>query len=188
MNMTINSRASLMESVQACILVVRNYRKKGYLGATALRTLLLVAKYLYSFLCKIFLYRDSQKGCMFIAKNHNQVIGTVSVDFNPKKLPIDILFPKQMRVLYREASFVYIGSFAVDAAYNCTRLSFRMLREVWTLVLERGYDQVVCVINPDHCKFYSRFGFKTIAIQENMPGLSCAPAVLMAINLRETVL
>lgn len=185
MEMTINSHANLVESVQACILIVRNYRRKGYLGATTLRTSLLVAKYLYSFLCKMFLYRDSRKGCMFIAKENNHVVGTLSVDFNPTKLPIDKMFPKEMKSLYRTASFVYIGSFAVDATYNCTRLSFRILKEVWTLVTNRGYNQVICVINPDHCKFYSRFGFRTIAIKENMSGLSSAPAALMAINLHE---
>jgi len=181
-------RACLGEELSAFILVVKNYQKKGYLSDfLTWKGFSAIVMRCMAHIWKIFSFRNNQKGCIIIAKEHDRVIGTVTVEFNPTHTPIDCLFPVEL-ALIRESSFVYIGSFAVASTHHCTRLSLRMLRHLWSLIQERTVEQGVCVVNPDHCKFYERFGFHTVSISEEMPGLSCAPAALMVIHRHEVML
>jgi len=181
-------RACVGEALSAFVLVVKNYQKKGYLSdfLTWKGFLTIVMRFI-SHVWKMFSFRHGYGGCIIVAKEHGRVIGTVSVEFNPTHTPIDRLFKAQLATI-RESSFVYIGSFATAPSYHCTRLSLRMLRHLWSLIQERTIEQGVCVVNPDHCKFYERFGFHTVSISEEMPGLSCAPAALMVIYRHEVML
>jgi predicted N-acetyltransferase YhbS len=176
-------RASLVDAVEAFILVVRNYRKKGYIDSRiTIGNLCALCMRLHSYLWKIFSFRDAQRGYVIVAKKNERVVGTISVEFNPTKLPFEKLFLCELAEIRSGAPFVYIGSFAVDASCNCTRLSLKMLRIVWKEMQSLETQIGICVVNPNHCTFYEHFGFYTVAIKENMPGLEKAPAALMAIR------
>lgn len=180
-------KASLWEAVQAFLLVVNNYRKKGYIPSPpTLRNIFSLFTRFCVFIAKTVFFMFSDGGYTLVATEEKKVIGTVSLEFNPGRLSIDKLFPKEMNSLRASGqTFVYFGSFAVDEEYNCTRISMRMLKELWDLLRDRGTEVGICVVNPCHSGLYRRFGFRVIATSGSMPGLSHAPAVLLAINASE---
>jgi predicted N-acetyltransferase YhbS len=95
---------------------------------------------------------------------------------------MDKIFPDEFSGLRNSGKkFVYLGQFAVSASYTCTRLSLRMLREVWSVAKSQGIDKGVCVVHPGHLKTYLRFGFTEIA-RSTIPELDHAPAALLVIE------
>lgn len=184
MKMVIKERATLGEAVMAFILLMTNYRKKGYVSSTYtlvdLRTLLVAFR---DYMRRVRDYNNApSKGQVLVAKKHGLVVGTLSACFNPSATPIDDIFPDELMTLrHSNQSFVYIGSFAVASSYQCTRLCLRMLRSIWSMVQEQKIDIAICVVHPDHSKFYQRFGFTEIA-RSKMSGLQNAPAALLVVN------
>ena len=189
MNLVIKERATLGEAVMAFILLMTNYQKKGYVSCSC--TLVDLCTLYGRFRDYIRRVQDynltPSKGQVLVAKKHGLVIGTVSACFNPSATPIDDIFPDELTALRTSnQSFVYIGSFAVASSYKCTRLSLRMLWNLWSLAQKQGVGVGICVVHPDHSKFYKRFGFTEIA-SSTMSGLNKAPAALLVIK-REDVL
>lgn len=180
-------KASPREALMAFQLVVKNYQSRGYLPTDpTLKTLTLLTARFCAFIWKMIRFSISDIGYMLVAIEDRKVAGTVTLEFNPSALSIDTLFPKEMTELRSSGkSFVYFGAFAVSKEYSCTRTSMRMLREQWRLVKERGTEVGICVVNPCHCNLYRRLGFKILAISAEMPGLSQAPAILLAFNASE---
>jgi hypothetical protein len=187
MQMVIKERASLGEAVMACILLMTNYQKKGYVSCAYtfanLRTL-------YGRFCdymrRVRDYNHTpSKGQVLVAKKHGLVIGTLSACFNPSVTPIDDIFPDELTALRTSnQSFVYIGCFAVASSYQCTRLCMRIIRTTWSMAKKRGVDKIICVVHPSHTAFYKRLGFIEIAVSQ-MPGLQHAPAALLVINCQD---
>jgi ribosomal protein S18 acetylase RimI-like enzyme len=190
MQMVIKERASLAEAVMAFILLMSNYRKKGYFSQTfTLKNLCTLAGRFCDYMHRVHRFNnDHSRGQVIVAKKFGLVIGTVCVELNPEHLSINDVFPAELSSLRNSnESFIYLGSFAVAPAYKCTRLSLRMLRHVWSMVQRQGIDVGVCVVHPDHVSFYERFGFTKIA-QSTMPGLEKAPAALLVIKRHEVLL
>ncbi len=185
MNLVIKQRASLVEAVMAFFLLMTNYQEKGYLSRAITRTNLQTLRNRfrdYMRKAKLFI-KDPSQGLLVVAKKNGVVVGTVCAEFNPTHTPIEEVFPDELRELRNSAqSFVYLGSFAVASSYQCTRLSLRMLRDLWSLVKEKGIDIGICVVHPDHSTFYERFGFTVIALSTATPGLRSAPAALLVIK------
>lgn len=184
MQMVIKERATLFEAVLAFILLAKNYQRKGYFPASFtlvnIRTLL---GHFGDYIASVRAFnKDHSRGQVIVAKKFGIVIGTVCVERNPVHLSIYDIFPTEMNALLSSnESFIYLRSFAVAPAYTCTRLSLRMLRHTWSMVKEQGIDIGVCVVHPDHVRFYERFGFTQIA-QSVMTGLDHAPAALLVIK------
>lgn len=180
-------KASPAEALQAFKLVVKNYQSRGYLPTDpTLKTFILLTARFCAFIWKVVSFSVSNGGYMLVAIEDRKVVGTVTLEFDPSTLPIDSLFPKEMKELRASGkSFAYFGSFAISEEYSCTRTSMRMLREQWRLLKERRTEVGICVVNPCHCNLYRRIGFKVLAISAEMPGLSQAPAVLLAFNTSE---
>lgn len=183
-------KASLWEAVQAFFLVVKNYRAKGYIPSPpTIKNVFTLFTRFCVFIAKTTCFMFSDGGYTLVATEESKVVGTVSLEFNPRKLSVDKLFPREMNSLRTSGqTFVYFGSFAVDEEYNCTRISMRMLKELWDLLSVRGTEVGICVVNPCHSSLYRRFGFRVIATSDFMPGLSQAPAVLLAINANEVTI
>ena len=184
MNLVIKERATLGEAVMAFILLMTNYQKKGYVSCSC--TLVDLCTLYGRFRDYIRRVQDynltPSKGQVLVAKKHGLVIGTVSACFNPSATPIDDIFPDELTALHASnQSFVYIGSFAVASSYQCTRLCMRMNRTVWSMAKERGVDKIICVVHPDHSKFYQRLGFTEVAVS-TMSGLQSAPAALLVVS------
>lgn len=175
--------ANTREAIGAFRLVVKNYQKKGYLPSGNLISFFLVLARLCAFMWKTTCFKIWKDGFVLVAVESSKVVGTVTLEFNPSRLSIDRLFPNELKEIRScGCSFVYFGSFAIDEEYNCTRTSMRMLKEQWRLLKERGTEFGVCVVNPCHSALYERFGFRVIATSDAMPGLSQAPAVLLAVS------
>ncbi len=184
MKMVIKERATLGEAVMAFILLMTNYREKGYVSSTCtlanLRTLLIA---FCNYMRRVRDYNNApSKGQVLVAKKHGLVVGTLSACFNPSATPIDDIFPDELTALHTSnQSFVYIGSFAVASSYQGTRLCMRMIRTVWSMAKERGVDKIICVVHPDHSKFYQRLGFTEVSVS-TMSGLQSAPAALLVVS------
>lgn len=180
-------KASPTEALQAFQLVVKNYQSRGYLPtAPTPKTLLLLTARFCAFIWKMISFSISDSGYMLVAIENHKVVGTVTLEFDPSTLCVDSLFPKELTELRESGkSFVYFGAFAISKEYSCTRTSMRMFKEQWRLLRERGTEVGICVVNPCHCNLYKRFGFRVLAISAEMPGLSQAPAVLLAFHASE---
>ena len=188
MEMVIKHNASLVDAVQAFILIVRNYQKKGYIpSAMSWKNVRILCSRFCDYIGKAKTFnQDPSQGEIVVVKKFGIVVGTICVWFNPAHTPIDNLFPDELaRLRNSTARFVYLGSFAIASKYNCTRLSLRMLRDIWETIEAKGIENGVCVVHPDHVKIYERFGFRVEAISENMLGLAQAPATLMVIKRHE---
>jgi predicted N-acetyltransferase YhbS len=183
MEMVIKQRASIIDGVLAFVLLAKNYQRKGYFRLFSLVDLCTLARRFCDFVARVHLYNlDPLKGQVVVAKRNNRVIGTVSLSFNPDTTPIDMIFPDELMSLRQSGkSFVYLGGFAVCASVRCTRLSLRMLREVWSTSQTRGIDVGICVVHPDHSGFYKRFGFTELATSI-IPELDHAPCALLVIQ------
>lgn len=181
--------ANFVESLYAFFLVVKNYQSKGYLPSTfSLNSAILFITRFCVFVWRYVLFKVRNNICVIVAKEKGKVIGTVSLEFNSSKLCIDKLFPNELKNIRSSGkSFVYFGSFAISSEYSCSRTSMRMLKEQWRIVKNKGTEIGLCVVNPVHSSIYQRFGFKVIATQENMPGLSQAPAVLLSVRTADVV-
>ncbi len=187
MNMVIKESASFGEGVMAFILLMINYQKKGYVSIVPTwKSMSTLACRYRDYMQRVrTLNQDPSKGQVVVAKKHGFVIGTVCVESNPTTLSIDEIFPKQMARLHASAlPFVYLGSFAVASSYSCTRLALRMLRYIWSVVINQEIELGICVVHPDHIKCYVRFGFVEIA-RSQMPGLDQAPAALLVVKRQD---
>lgn len=187
MNMVIKERASLCDAIMAYILLMINYRKKGYVSLPhTWKSLCTFCGRARDYIQKVHKFNhDPSQGQVVVAKKLGVVVGTVCVECNPTYTPIDCIFPDELSALRHSGqSFIYLGSFAVASKYQCTRLSLRMLRHVWSMVKIRRIDIGVCVVHPDHVSFYERFGFTKVA-QSIMPGLDRAPAALLVIRRQD---
>jgi len=184
MQMVIKERATLVEGVLAFGLLMRNYQRKGYfqssLSLVNIRTLL---GRFCDYIVRVRLFnQDPLKGQVVVAKKNGLVIGTVCLSFNPHTTPFDKIFPDEFAHLRTcGETFVVLGQFAVSSSYTCTRLSLRILREVWRVAKSKGVDKGICVVHPDHSRFYERFGFTVIATS-TIPELDHAPAALLVIE------
>ena len=168
----------------AFILLMTNYRRKGYVSSPrSWKSLCTLCSRFRDFMQRVHrLNQDPLQGQVVVVKKHGLVIGTVCVECNPPRTPIDDIFPDELASLCNSnQSFVYLSSFAVGSSYRCTRLALRMLRHIWSSVKEKGFDVGICVVHPDHASFYKRFGFTEIAVS-NISGLNQAPAALLVIK------
>ncbi len=176
-------RASVFDGVHAFLLLARNYQKKGYFCKLSLVSIYTLTRRFIDFVVRVWMYNlNPLKGQVMVAKRENSVVGTVSLRFNPDTTPIDKIFPDELASLRNcGKTFVYLEKFAVSSEYACTRLSLRMLREVWSMAKSKGFDSGICVVHPDHSKIYKRFGFNEIA-RSTIPELDHAPAALLVIE------
>lgn len=187
MQMVIKERASMCDAIMAYILLMINYRKKGYVSLPktwkSLRTFCSRA---CAYIQKVHKFNhDPLKGQVFVAKKNGVVVGTVCVECNPTKTPIDHIFPDELKELRSSNQpFIYLGSFAVASKYKCTRLSLRMLRQVWSMVKTKDINVGICVVHPDHVSFYKSFGFSLVA-ESMMIELDHAPAALLVIKRQD---
>lgn len=187
MEMVIKERASMVEAVMAYTLLMVNYHKKGYVSLPKTwKNMCTFYGRARDYIQKVHAFNhDPLQGQVVVAKKNGIVVGTVCVECNPTYTPIDCIFPDELSALRNSGqSFIYLGSFAVAAQYQCTRLSLRMLKHVWSMVKIRGIDIGVCVVHPDHVSFYERFGFTKVATSI-MPGLDRAPAALLVIRRQD---
>jgi predicted N-acetyltransferase YhbS len=187
MNMVIKERASLVEAVMAFVLLITNYQNKGYVsGAYTFANLRTLLGRFCDYIGRVRDYNNTpSKGQVLVAKKHGLVVGTLSACFNPRTTPIDDIFPDELNALHTSnESFVYLGSFAVAPSYQGTRLCMRMIRTIWSLAKKRGVDRIICVVHPDHSKFYQRLGFTEVAVA-TMSGLQSAPAALLVVSRQD---
>lgn len=187
MQMVIKERASMCDAIMAYTLLIINYRKKGYVSLPhTWKSLCTFSGRARDYILKVHKFnRDPSQGQVVVAKKLGVVVGTVCVECNPAKTPIDHIFPDEMRELLTSGEkFIYLGSFAVASKYKCTRLSLRMLRQVWSMVKTREINIGICVVHPDHVSFYENFGFSKIA-EAMMTGLDHAPAALLVIKRQD---
>jgi predicted N-acetyltransferase YhbS len=186
MEISIQNHVGLVEVVRASILLVRNYQMKGYLATKGWKSLCACGVFLVNYIMRAWKFSIfPSSGTVVVATNKTSVIGTVMLWFTPRITPIDKIFPEAMALLRKECmSFVYIGSFAVSPEYVCTRVSLRMLRAVLDTVKAKGVDVGVCVVHPDHCTLYKRFGFKEVG-SSTIPGLANAKAALLVVKKQD---
>jgi hypothetical protein len=190
MKMVIQERASVFDGVMAFILLMINYRKKGYFPTKITwKNICTLLDRFCEYMNRVHMFfLDQSHGQVIVAKKYGIVVGTVSAWFNPRITPIDDIFPKELASLRNSGkSFVYLNSFAVASPYKCTRLSLRMLRIIWSMAQHRKTDVGICVVHPDHRTFYERFGFKLIA-SSVIPELGDAPAALLVIKRQDVLL
>ncbi len=181
--MVLKERASNLDGFMAFIVLMINYRDKGYFPATKTwkNVCTLLDRFCeYMSRVRIF-FLDPSLGQVIVAKKYGIVIGTVCAWFNPRITPIDDIFPDELTALKNsDKSFVYLGNFAVAPKYKCTRISLRMLQLAWSTAQYQGIDVGICVVHPDHCTFYERFGFTKVA-SSTISDLGHAPAALLVV-------
>jgi hypothetical protein len=170
----------------AFVLVIKNYQKKGYIPNPSLKTFCVLIARFCAFMWKTVTLWRTGAGCVVVAKDKNTIVGTMTIELNPPSLCIDKLFPKELEEIRAcGSSFAYFGAFAISCENNCSRTSVRMLRSAEKFLVERNINIGICVIHPNHRRFYEHRGFYFVAQKENMPGYKEAPALLMAINVHE---
>ena len=169
--------ASLVDALFAFCLLVRNYVEKEYLPLTP--TVENFKK--YRKILVALLKKDSENEKTLVAKDGVHVVGTISYCVRDGALPIEHMFVEQLAHIRKEhPRIAYIGNFATNHQYSCTRLALRMMRDVEDVCRARGADAAVCVVNPDHVGLYEKRGFTIVAELPAMEGLTQkARAVLL---------
>lgn len=183
--------ATLVEAVQAFVLLEINYRKKNYIPNTfVLNDICRTFLRFIIFLGDSTIFWSKSKTTILVVNENRKVIATVSVSCNKKKLCIENLFGKNIRELRRTTSSnVYFGKFAIAEQYIGTRMCVRILRELIERTKALDIEMGICVVHPHHCRLYERMGFFFKASSEIMPGMSKeAKAVLMFIKVAEASL
>jgi hypothetical protein len=184
--MEIRGVTTLTEAFMAFVLVIKNYQKKGYIPNPSLKTFCVLIARFCAFMWKTVTLWRTGAGCVVVAKDKNTIVGTMTIELNPPSLCIDKLFPKELEEIRAcGSSFAYFGAFAISCENNRSRTSVRMLRSAEKFLVERNINIGICVIHPNHRRFYEHRGFYFVAQKENMPGYKEAPALLMAINVHE---
>lgn len=174
--------ATFLEALSAFILLIKNYQEKKYLPSSlSIQFFSKVIPYFCVLMWKYITFKATKGGETFVAKEGDRVVGTMTVEFSSSIPCVEKIFAQEMKNLRIEASsFAYIGSFAIRSKNSRTCL--RMIREVENILRWRRIEVGICVVNPSHCSFYEKYGFKVIAQRENMEGLSNATAVLLVIH------
>jgi len=169
--------ASMGDALSAFFLLVGNYIEKEYLPLTP--SLKNIKKY-----CKIlksFLEKKDENNRTLVAKDGTRVVGTISYCVRSEKLPIESMFALELAQIRTQCPLLaYIGLFATNKEYSCTRLAVRMMRDVEKKCRGLGATGAVCVVNRSHVEFYTNHGFKEVAELPAMEGLTeKARAVLL---------
>ena len=91
MQMVIQERVSYLEGVMAFILLMTNYRRKGYVSSPrSWKSLCTLCSRFRDFMQRVHrLNQDPLQGQVVVVKKHGLVIGTVCVECNPPRTPID---------------------------------------------------------------------------------------------------
>lgn len=167
--------ASLVDTFAACLLLVANYVKKGYLPEPSLDGL---SKY-WKVLRSLFAKKNANKQTI-VARDGSRVVGTISY-YIGASFPIETMFPEELALLRKKYKLAYAGFFAINKEYRCTRLAVRMILEAQKRCTDQGATGEVCVVNPCHVKFYLSHGFHVVKEISQMEGLEKgARAVLLA--------
>ena len=164
----------MLEAVSSFFLVVRNYTKKGYIRFG------FSVDWIFSLL-KITKQMLRHENEVLVATEEKRVVGTISYMVDNYALPIEALFPEELKeIRASSARIAYIGSFATIASKHCTRVALLLLRELEKRSYAIGITCAICVVHPAHAHFYTRYGFRVVKEQKTMSGLSeNAAAVLL---------
>lgn len=97
-----------------------------------------------------------------IGRVDNKLIGSVSVTVDgPLGLHADDDFPAAMRIVRQGLGGKVLGAgwrMVTDNTFrNNRRFALRLFREGFLVVLDRGIETLVSIINPRHVSFYQRF-------------------------------
>ncbi len=159
-------QASTLEAVSAFFMVVRNYTKKGYIRFG------FSVDWIFSLLkiTKQMLRRENE---VLVAKEGKHVIGTISYMVDNYALPIEALFPKELKEIRASCAHIaYVGSFATTPSKHCTRVALLMIREVERRTVLLGVTSALCIVNPVHVRFYEKYGFRIAGKANAVTGLS----------------
>ena len=169
--------ASMFDALSAFFLIARNYVRMEYLPTSP--TIENFKRYRKILLGLLKKENDSDK--TLVAKDGAWVVGTISYWVRDGELPIEAMFAKELANIRKECPRIaYIGNFATNRKYSCTRLALRMMRDVEKKCLALGATGAVCVVNRPHVEFYTNHGFVEVAELPEMEGLtSKARAVLL---------
>jgi ribosomal protein S18 acetylase RimI-like enzyme len=166
----------------SCVIEVA-YATKGYFPE---RKGLWKILHLTGLAAKSFASTFKKKATTIVAFEGKKAVGTLCVYQDNGKLPIENLFPEALKKLREDGlKMVYIGTFATsDEFRGKAKVAASLFQEAVKLGREAMATQALCVVNPDHVRFYRRLGFTEIAQCENMTGLNNAVAVLMKLDGR----
>lgn len=168
--------ASVLDTLSAFFLLVRNYVRMGYLTITpSVENFKKYRKILLNFLKK-----SDERDKTLVAKDGKRVVGTISYCVG-EELPIESMFASELAQIRTQCPLLaYIGLFATSHEYSCTRLALRMMRDVEKKCIALGANGAVCVVNRTHVEFYTNQGFTEVAELPAMEGLTeKASAVLL---------
>ena len=181
-----HKKATLAEAFQGFRLVVRNYQQRGYLPRQkTLKGVFVLFARLLVWLYEILQFKVTGNGCVFVAKDEKKVVGTITIYFNPKNIP---LFNEEYRGIKAQSSKIaYLGSLATADSCRCTMTSIQMMGVVKKFLEESRIRTMVWIVHPNHAEFYRKYfqrsGYKFFPeAHGSMPGLDNAPAVLIAVQ------
>lgn len=117
-------------------------------------------------------------------------IGTLMCSVDKGWLPVDVMFPQEMRGLRRNSARLgYIGKFAVIPFLQGKRTGKRLIARAKAWGATSELDHCVVIVNPKHVPYYIKMGFTLIAeSNDTTPGLEKAPARLMYLDRKNLVL
>jgi predicted N-acetyltransferase YhbS len=114
------------------------------------------------------------------------IVGTISGKFYRDGIPYHHVFRDELlRIRARSKRMVHCGSFAVCRQVRqagIRSIGLALIGEMVVHTCAKLVDTVTIIVNPGHVGFYLRLGFTQVAETEVMPGLTNAPAVLLAVN------
>ena len=113
-----------------------------------------------------------------------EVVGTISGQYYKDGVPAHQVFRDEILHYHAQSRLLaHCGSFAVCRSIRPAGLrsiGLTLISEMVALASANYVDTVTIIVNPVHVDFYVGLGFEQVAKRTEMPGLTNAPAVLLA--------
>lgn len=118
------------------------------------------------------------------ATKTDEVVGSMIITYDRGELysdTIDEFIEETKKVRKISRQIAYYGTFAVPPELWRCGIGLALIKAAIGRAIDDGADAGICIVNPDHERFYVDLGFKRVASCANMPGLINAPGSMMVI-------
>jgi hypothetical protein len=169
---------------QACRLLYRQYRRRGYCPANSLG--LHFSPYMFA-----------EESRTFVLRQNNQLCGTISVfPDSAAGVPCESLFPQEIENLRKQGiKFAEVGLLATKLSnmtirgYTLTSTQkmlpvFSLFKIMVNFALDRGITHLVITIHPKHALLYRFFGFRQFSEIKSYGKVCGKPALPMIFDLK----
>lgn len=133
-------------------------------------------------------YEAVQEMAHFVAKDGDQVVGTLSVieDSPDLGVPCDVAFKQEVdRLRATGRRLCEMTNQAVDRPYRRSAILSELLRACFAQAMAEGFQEVVGTVSPGHAGFFEIVGFRRLSEVKSYTDKIEDPVVLLGCNVEE---